>query len=76
MSKCDSSIKEACDIKLKQNESSAVAACSKVMTKFRKAAETCKKSPTNCSCWTDLIKEVALIRKCNIGRLFIIKSIY
>ena len=69
MSKCDKMIQTACDIKLEGNESSEVSACNKVMGEFRIGAESCKTKPSNCSCWTDLVKDVPSVRKCNIGNL-------
>ena len=69
MSKCDRLVSEACDIKLSTNESSDVAKCNKVMGEFRENADACIKTPTNCSCWNSLVKDIKSVKDCNIGRL-------
>ena len=68
MSKCDKSIREACNFSLPGNQSSEVDDCNKVMGEYRIAAEACKNQSTNCSCWNTLVKEVPAVKKCNIGR--------
>merc|ERR1712013_695814 len=67
MSKCDRLVSEACDIKLSTNESSDVAKCNKVMGEFRENADACIKTPTNCSCWNSLVKDVKSVKDCNIA---------
>ena len=68
MSKCDKLIKEACDFKLSGNESTEVEKCNRVMGEFRKGADACKNSSTNCTCWNTLAKDVQAVKDCNIGK--------
>ena len=68
MSKCDGLIKEACNFQLAGYESTEVENCNRVMGEFRKGADACKNSSTNCTCWNTLVKDVAAVKKCNIGK--------
>ena len=67
MSECDKLIQEACDVTLPTSESAEVGKCNKVMGEFREGTETCKKTPTNCSCWIAIEKDIQGVKKCNIG---------
>ena len=64
MSDCDSLIKDACNFRLSEDDSAAMEKCNKVMGDFRKGADICKKSPTNCTCWNQLEKDIVLVKPC------------
>jgi len=68
MSECDKLIQEACDVTLPTSESAEVGKCNKVMGEFREGTETCKKTPTNCSCWIAIEKDIQGVKKCNIAK--------
>ena len=67
MSDCDKLIQEACNFTLPASESAEVGKCNKVMGEFREGTEKCKTTPTNCSCWIAMEKDIQGVKKCNIG---------
>ena len=34
---------------------------------FRKDADSCKETATNCTCWSGLVSRIPSVKKCNIG---------
>ena len=74
MSNCDKLVKEACTFKLAGNGSADVEKCNKVMGEFRKGADSCKNSSTNCTCWNELVKDVKSVKNCNIGESMLVST--
>jgi hypothetical protein len=68
MSKCDTLIKDACNFSLSGNDSSDVSECNAVMGDFRKGADACANSTNNCTCWSNMVKIIPKVKKCNIGK--------
>jgi len=68
MSDCDKLIQEACNFTLPASESAEVGKCNKVMGEFREGTEKCKTTPTNCSCWIAMEKDIQGVKKCNIAK--------
>ena len=67
ITQCESLVKTACNFSMSESEKSEVETCNNVMGDFRRDADICKESATNCTCWSELAGRVQSVKECNIG---------